>query len=334
MQRLSENSLARLLLLLVLLVNAWGVLPELTISRVDLNDNALHYALVQGVVQAIEHHANPLDWWAPDWSLGYPVVRTYQPLGHLLVALIYFALGKSVSLMTVFVWVRYLSVVLFPLTFFCAARLLGLPPMTASAGAVLSPLISTSALYGLEYGSYLWAGSGLFTQAIAGHFLLLSIGFGFRAIKQGRFIALTGCLVGLTFLAHFIYGYMAGVSLLLLALLPDREASPTARLMRFAYAGVTALVLASFELVPLLKDGSIINRSRWEYSWKWDSFGAPQVLQKLFTGEILDHGRLPVLSLRLAAPRLILCVGRCRRVAAEAFIDCQLGSKRLSPQER
>src|SRR5580698_4794973 len=109
MQRLSEQSLARLLLLLVLLVNAWGVLPELTVGRVDLNDNAFHYGLIQGMVQAIEHHANPFDWWAPDWSLGYPVVRTYQPLGHFLVSLIYFVLGKSVSLMTVFVWVRYLS---------------------------------------------------------------------------------------------------------------------------------------------------------------------------------------------------------------------------------
>lgn len=297
MRWITETRLARLLLILVLFVNAWGLFPELTISRVDLNDNALHYALIQGVVHEIEHHRNPFDWWAPDWSLGYPVLRTYQPLGHLLVAAIYFALGKSVSLMTVFVWVRYLSVLLLPLSFFFTARCIGLDELPASAAAILAPLISTSALYGLEYGSYLWAGSGLFTQAIASHFFLLSIGLGFRALKQGRSLALTGCVVGLTFLAHFIYGYMAGLTLLLLVLLPDSKTSRTTRLIRLGYLGAAALAIAAFELVPLLKDGAFINRSRWEYAWKWDSFGATQVLKWLFTGELLDHGRLPVLSL-------------------------------------
>ena len=71
--------------------------------------------------------------------------------------------------MTIFVGVRYLSVALLPLTFFITARLLSFSSLTAAAAAILAPLISTSALYGIEYGSYLWAGSGLFTQAIACH---------------------------------------------------------------------------------------------------------------------------------------------------------------------
>ncbi len=81
------------------------------------------------MVQAVERGENPLDCWSGEWSLGYPVLRTYQPLAHALVALVYFALGKSVGLMTVFVWVRFLSVVLLPLSFFLAARLMGLGPL-------------------------------------------------------------------------------------------------------------------------------------------------------------------------------------------------------------
>ncbi|MGH9558595.1 MAG: hypothetical protein ACRD30_05095, partial [Bryobacteraceae bacterium] len=208
-----EKIVALCLLAASLLFNTVGLWPELTISRVDLNDNVFHFPLIQGMVNAIEHGSNPLDWWAPQWSMGYPVLRTYQPLAHAIVAGTYFALFKSVSLMTIFVWVRYLSVVLLPLTFFITARLLSFSPLTAGAAAMLAPLISTDALYGLEYGSYLWAGSGLFTQAVACHFLLLAIGFGYRAIRRGRPLALSGILLGLTFLAHFIYGYIGALTI-------------------------------------------------------------------------------------------------------------------------
>ena len=139
-----ENLLAIALLLAVLVANAAALWPEISISRVDLNDNVLHFTLVERMVQAVERGENPLDCWSPEWSLGYPVLRTYQPLSHALVALIYFALGKSVGLMTVFVWVRFLSVVLLPLSFFAAARLMGLRPLTAAAAAMLAPLISTT----------------------------------------------------------------------------------------------------------------------------------------------------------------------------------------------
>ena len=216
-----ENLLALALLLTVLVVNAAGLWPELSISRVDLNDNVLHFTLVERIVQAVERGENPLDCWSPEWSLGYPVLRTYQPLSHALVALVYFALGKSVGLMTIFVWVRFLSVVLLPLSFFAAARLMGLRPLTAAAAAILAPLVSTNFLYGIEYGSYTWAGSGLFPQAVATHFLLITLGLAFRSIRRGSRLALTGALLGLTFLAHLIYGYMGALSVCLLAVIPD-----------------------------------------------------------------------------------------------------------------
>jgi len=247
------------------------------------------------MVATIERGGDPFDWWAPDWVLGYPVMRTYQGLGHLIVALVYFALFKSVSLMTVFVWVRFFSVALLPLTFFATARLLSLSYLTAGAAALLAPLISTPGLYGLEYGSYLWAGSGLFTQAIAMHVALLAIGLAYNAIRRRRHLALTGILVGLTFLAHFIYGYIAALTICLLAVMPDAQ-SRAVRLGRTVWVGAIALAVSAFELIPLLLDAATINRSRWEHPWKWDSFGAGQVIKWAFSGELLDHNRLPVLS--------------------------------------
>ncbi len=290
-----EKLLAYGLLALVLTANAAGLWPELAVSRVDLNDNVMHYPLAADMVEAIEHGGNPLDHWSPEWVFGYPVSRTYQPLGHLLAALAYFALFKKVPLMTVFVWVRFLSVALLPATFFALARLLSFSRLTAAAAAMLAPLISTPGLYGLEYGSYLWAGSGLFTQAVAMHLAMLSIGFGYSAILRGRRLALTGLLVGLTFLAHFIYGYIAALTICLLALMPGAE-SRAARIGRTVWVGAVALAVSAFELIPLLLDSPIINHSRWENAWKWDSFGAKQVLKYAFSGDLLDHGRLPVMS--------------------------------------
>ena len=292
-----EQTVPILLVVLALTFNVIGLMPELTITRVDLNDNVLHFPLIQGMVQAVEHGRNPIDWWAPEWSLGYPVLRTYQPLAHAIVALVYFVLFKSVSLMTVFVTVRYLSVALLPLTFFITARLLSFSSLTAAAAAMLAPLISTSGLYGIEYGSYLWAGSGLFTQAVACHLLLLTIGFAYGAIRRGKHIGITGALLGLTFLAHFIYGYMAALSICLLSSIPRTGTPITTRILRTAWVGAIAFVLAAFEFVPMMLDKSIINHSRWEPSWKWDSFGANQVTKLLFTGELLDHGRAPAFTL-------------------------------------
>src|SRR5260370_29508424 len=292
-----ENLPALALLLTVLVVNAVGLWPALSISRVDLNDNVLHFTLVERIVQAVERGENPLDCWSPEWSLGYPVLRTYQPLAHALVVLAYFALGKSVGLMTVFVWVRFLSVVLLPLSFFAAARLMGLRPLTAAAAAILAPLVSTNFLYGIEYGISTWAGSGLFPPAVAPHFPLIPLGLAFRSVRRGGHLALTGALLGLTFLAHLLYGYMGALSVCLLAVIPDAGVARGVRIRRVAMIGAVALLLSAFQLVPLLLDGSNINHSRWESVWKWDSFGAGAVLKWLFTGELLDHGRLPVLTL-------------------------------------
>ncbi len=292
----SENRLAAALLLAVLAVNAVGLWPELSISLADLNDNVFHFTLVERMVQAVEHGENPLDCWSPEWSLGYPVLRTYQPLAHALVVLAYFGLGKSVDLMTVFVWVRFLSVLLLPLSFFVAVRLMGLRPLVAAAAALLAPLVSTNFLYGIGYGSYTWAGSGLFPQAVGTHFLLITLGLAFRSIRRGGQLVLTGAMLGLTFLAHLIYGYMGALSICLLALIPDAEVKRVVRIRRLLLVGAVALLLAAFQLAPLLLDGSNINHSRWEAAWKWDSFGAWQVLQWLFTGALLDYGRLPVLT--------------------------------------
>lgn len=277
----------------------------------DLNDNVLHYTLAARVVAAIDRGESPLDFWVSEWTLGYPVPRTYQPLGHLVVAILYLALGRAVPLAEVFLSTRFLLVCLLPLTAYAAARLLMLGRAAALAAAVLSPLTVTSGLYGVEYGSYLWRGSGLYAQAWAMHGLLLTLGLAYRAVRTGRGLVPAAVMLALTFLSHFIYGYVAAASASLLLLVPDR-AAPGRRLVRLAAIGLLALVLTAWVVVPLLADARLIGPDRWEPRWKVDSYGASGVVKRLFSGELLDSGRLPVLSL-LALGGALVCFRRSRR---------------------
>ena len=311
-----DSNLAFAVLCLVVVVNAAALWPELSISRFDLNDNVFHFGLVERIVQAIEHGRSPLDLWSPEWSLGYPVLRTYQPLAHWLVAAVYFALGKAVPLMSVFLWVRFLSVALLPLSFYAAARRLNLSPLAAGAAAVLAPMISTNFLYGVEYNSFTWAGSGLFPQAVATHLLLLALGSAWAAVRQGRRVTLAGVVVGLTALAHIIYGYVAALSICLMAVLPDSAIPRAVRVRRTLWIGGTAALLTCFQLLPLLLDRNVINHSRWEPVWKWDSFGALTVLGWLVKGDLMDYGRLPVLTL-LALGGVVLWFRKAPQPEAE-----------------
>ncbi|MCG8455638.1 MAG: hypothetical protein MI919_05100, partial [Holophagales bacterium] len=276
----------------VLVLQAWALRHELAVGRQDLNDHVFHVALVEGCVEAIRGGGNPVDFWAAEWSLGYPVLRTYQPLGHLLVAGLHLLSGLDIE--TLFSGVRYALLCLWPLSVFASVRWLGLGPQAAAAATVLAPLLATDGRFGLELGSYLWRGSGLYTQSLAMHGFALSLGLGSRALRSGRHLVTTGVLLGATGLAHFIYGYMAALSLILLAAV---ERPRGLRLRRMVAMGAASFLLALPILVPLLVDAPRINQSRWEPGWKWDSHGAPEILSWLWRGELLDAGRFPILSL-------------------------------------
>ena len=94
--RSREEWLACGILLAVLIAGAAGMWPDLSASRVDLNDNVSHFAMAERIVQAVERGENPLDCWSAEWSFGFPMLRVYQTLPHGIAAVIYFALGKTV----------------------------------------------------------------------------------------------------------------------------------------------------------------------------------------------------------------------------------------------
>ena len=294
MDPILEKRLALGILLALILVNAIALWPELTVGRVTRNDNVSHFTLLEGMVQAAGQGGNPLDFWSPETAFGFSIFRTYQPLAHGMVALAYFALGKTVSLMTLFVWARYLAILAIPLSFFAMARLIGLSWLTAGAAALLAPLITAVEQIGVDYRA--WLGYGLFPQMVAANLLLVSLGLAFRAVRRGTGIALAGACLGLTCMAHLIYGWMGALTICLLAILPD-AVPRLVRIRRTILLGSVALALTLFELIPLATDGYFMNHSVNEPPEKWNSHGAAQVLQWFFTGGLMDSGRIPVLTL-------------------------------------
>src|SRR3954454_8432560 len=208
MQSIQEKRVSCAILLFVVLVQAFALAPELSTAGYRNNDSVSHFALTKGMVAAVEHGDNPLDFWSAETSLGVALARDYQPLSHFMVAALYFGLGKTVSLLTLFLWAKYLSMILLPVSFYVAARWLNLPPLTAAAAGLLSPLIAGPGpgQLGIELRS--WLGFGVYPQAVGASLLLLSIGLSYKAIRTGKHVTVAGVLIGLTLLAHLIYGWM------------------------------------------------------------------------------------------------------------------------------
>lgn len=98
-------------------------------------------------------------------------------------------------------------------------------------------------------------------------------------------------------LSHVIYAYMAVLSLLVFLFLrigKVRFKQNVARLaLIFAFSGI----VSSYFLIPFILNGDYLNRSVWEAQEKYNSYGHKVVLEKLFNGDLLDYGRLPILTL-------------------------------------
>jgi hypothetical protein len=105
-------------LIAVAAVQSVALLPELSPTMVRQADATSHFTLIEGMVQAVQQGGNPLDFWSPEFCIGFPIARTYQILAHGMVTLAYFALGKSAALATLYAWASYLAILGLPFATF------------------------------------------------------------------------------------------------------------------------------------------------------------------------------------------------------------------------
>jgi hypothetical protein len=281
---------------------------ELTVVQ-PLNDEAMHFEMVRWAVQQI-HQGNvlPLDGWFPYLSLGDAQFSHYQSLPHLITAYISLVFGTDATER----WVGYLLFALFPLSVYAGSRLLGWSPWAAASAALVSPLLVSVTGYGYESFSYTWLGNGLWSQEWGMFLLPLAWGTSWRAIHgTGRSkYALAALVVGLTIAMHFLTGYFALLSIGVFVIVVWRGLLP--RIGRGAVVFGGAALVASWVVVPLITDGAYFNLSIFNQGTFWlNSYGAPQALGWLFTGQLFDYGRFPIVSL-LVALGTVVCLVRFR----------------------
>src|SRR5437870_4129743 len=294
-----RNAALGLLVALPMSVHAIGLLPELTLRVPNVNDDAEHLLFVQGASDALARGENVVDFWVPEMDEGFPEFLYYQNVPHLAVVTLQRALLGTIDVTRAFNLVRYLLLVLFPLTVLWSMRVMDFDPVAAAVGGAASSLIATNYLYGFDYESYLWRGFGLYTQIWAMHLSFMTLACLWRLLRYGTGFRRTVVLLSVLGLSHLLYAYMMVVSAAVILVWGVNRSNVSSRIGQLAAAGVLALTITTWMWLPYVLERAFLNASPYLLQEKYASYGAGTILGWLFTGELTDHGRLPVLAVLL-----------------------------------
>lgn len=288
--------------------NLWSLRAEISAAYAP-NDSALHLSMIQWARQVIDRGAVPLDGWFPYLGLGSAHFHHYQVLAHVISAYASVFFGTT----TTYLWSLYLLLALWPLAVYLGVRLMGWDEWVAAAAALLSPLLMSASGYGFERGSYTWRGYGLWPQLWGMWALPMAWGLSWQAVRGAGGTALAALGVALAIAFHFLMGALALIGLVVFSL--ASRAGLLRHVLRAGLVAVGALLASLWVIVPLLADSRWIPVSEFVKGTVFaDSYGARRILGWLFTGQLYDAGRVPVVSL-LVAVGLVVCILRFRRDA-------------------
>ncbi|MGE0135179.1 MAG: YfhO family protein [Dehalococcoidia bacterium] len=286
------------------LFNAVFLLPELTSRPADLNDNVFHYLNLQRANEAVRGLDDPTEPWLSEIALGYPVFHYYQHLPYVVPAAVHVI--TSLPLEWLFHVINYVLLCLFPVSIYWSMRRFEFARPEAALAALTASLISTDGLFGFDFGSYVWAGYGLYTQLWGMLLLPPALALSYQVVRTGRGYLWAVLLLGATVMSHLAFGYVAFASIALFAVLSPTRSEMRARGPRALALIALTVGVTSYFLIPLALDSGYLNRSVWDPLFKYESFGAQQVTEWLLQGQLFDHSRFPVLTLLVGAG-LITC---------------------------
>jgi len=293
----TKEGIAISLLFLAVVFNAVFLWPEVAVPTMGLNDEVLHLTVTQEASLAFRQNLNPTDFWLSQIGLGFPLFHHYQHLPHIILAIINQFASSFFSLSRLLDFSRYLLLVFYPLSIFWAMQCFGFNPLAGGLSALIASLFSTDNLYGLGYGSYIWRGTGLYTQLWAMFFLPLALAEIYRFINKKAHLFWAVFLSAIVLLSNLFYGYILFLSSILFLFLQLKKEEFLSRLKRLTPIFLLVGLVTSYFLIPFFLDRTFMNHSIWEEFFKYDSFGAFKVLGDLFTGKLLDYGRFPALTI-------------------------------------
>lgn len=311
--------LTGLLLLVAITFNLVRLYPEVAIRVPLLNDGVLHRLAFERAAAALAAGQDPTDPWLAPVVLGYPLFHHYQNLAYLIPATLSFPFGGILPAVDLLNWSRYLLLCLFPLSIYWSMRRFGFNPLPAALAGLVAPLLATDGLYGFDLSSYIWRGYGMYTQLWGMLLLPLTLAQGYTALKTGRGYFWAVLLLAATMLSHLVYGYIAFISLSLLAILPflgprtrDEGAGDLwTKGKRLTLLAILVMLVTAYFLVPFLLDSPYMNRSVWEERGKYEAYGYQWTLRALVRGDLFDFGRFPSLTL-LVGLGLLVCLWHWR----------------------
>jgi 6-pyruvoyl-tetrahydropterin synthase-like protein len=289
--------------LVPMIFTALALLPELTVPVPSTNDDATHFLLIQRASEALANGENVLDHWVPQLELGFAWFVYYQPLPALLVVFLHRAVFGLIDLLTVFNAVRYVLLVGLPITVFWSLRRMGVSVAGAAVAAAASPLLSGDFRYGFDYDSYIWRGFGMFTQLAAMHLSFVTVAAAWTSLRSRSRSGLLWLALALAalVLTHLIYAYMMAITLGLIALVgAESRADIARRFVRLVLAGIPAALMSAWLWLPFIAQAAFLGASPYLQAEKYDSYGAGKILGWLVTGDLMDHGRLPVITALVA----------------------------------
>lgn len=279
--------------LLVAAAVGWNLfsLRALTLRVAYLDDSSMHEQMVRFATAQLRAGHLPLTSWFPFLGEGSPQFLHYQSLPATLAGALGLLIGPDVA----FRWTLYLLLSLWPISVYLSARAFGAGRPAAAASAAMAPFLVSATGVGYEQYAYVWTGFGVWTQLWASWTLPLAWGWSWRAIRDGRGYLRAVLLTALTVALHFETGYLALSVLLVWPLVAGRPLA--ARLRRAAVLLGGSLLASAWVIVPLLaqRRWAAVNEPL-QGSGLVNGYGARLVLNWLVSGQLLDHGRLPVVT--------------------------------------
>jgi hypothetical protein len=233
----------------------------------------------------------PLTSWFPFLGAGSPQFLHYQSLPAILTGALGVVIGPDVA----FRWTLYLLLSLWPISVYLSARAFGAGRPAAAASAAMAPFLMSATGAGYEQHAYVWTGFGVWTQLWASWTLPLAWGWSWRAIRDGRGYLPAIGLTALTVALHFETGYLALSVLLVWPLVAGRPL--VTRVRRAAVLLGGSLLASAWVIVPLVQQRpwAAVNEPL-QGSGLVNGYGAREVMHWLLSGQLLDSGRLPVVT--------------------------------------
>jgi Bacterial membrane protein YfhO len=266
-------------------------LRALTLAVTYGDDSTLHEQMVRFATAQLRAGHLPLTSWFPFLGEGSPQFLHYQSLPAILTGALGLLIGPDVA----FRWSLYLLLSLWPISIYLAARAFGAGRPAAAASAAMAPFLMSATGVGYEQGAYVWTGFGVWTQLWASWTLPLAWGWSWRAVRDGRGYLRAVLLTALTVALHFETGYLALSVLLVWPLVAGRPF--VTRVRRAAVLLGGSLLASAWVIVPLVEQRpwAAVNEPL-QGTGLVNGYGARDVLHWLLSGQLLDSGRLPVIT--------------------------------------